>query len=160
MVTKKVMIRVVMLLLTIGWMAMIFGFSAQTGEESGGMSAMIAEPVTEMLAALDGDMTAVEQEALYWQVDGAVRMAAHFAEYAVLGILLSLTWCSFRRVRLLEPWVTGVVYAVADEIHQAFTPDRVCDPLDVLIDAAGVLLGALCIRYLIKIWRKKHVHHS
>ena len=157
---KKVMIRALLMLLTVGWMTLIFGFSAQTGEESGDLSAIIAEPVTEVLVALDGDVTAAERETLYWQVDGVVRMGAHFAEYAVLGALLCLCQRSFGSTRFGIAWLIGFVYAVADEIHQAFTPDRMCDPVDVLIDASGVLLGAVFIHYLTRLRRKKHVHHS
>ena len=156
---KIVMSRVLLLLLTIGWMTMIFGFSAQTGEESGDLSAIISEPITAVLVALDGDVTAAEQQTLYFQVDGIVRMGAHFAEYAVLGVLLCLFQQSFGSGRFVIAWLIGVGYAVADEIHQAFTPDRMCDPVDVLIDASGLLLGAVCIHYLTKIWRKKHVHN-
>ena len=157
---KRTILRALLILLTLGWMAMIFGFSTQTGEESGGVSALIAEPVTDLIAALDGDITAAEREALYWQVDGVIRMGAHFAEYAVLGVMLCLCQRSFGSSRFGIAWLIGAVYAVTDEIHQAFTPGRVCDPADVLIDACGVLVGAACIHELIKFWRKKHVHHS
>jgi VanZ family protein len=36
-----------------------------------------------------------------------------------------------------------VLYAVSDEVHQALVPGRMGSPLDVAIDAAGVVLGVL-----------------
>ena len=37
--------------LVLVWMAVIYGFSGQSGEESSGLSAMIAQPITNALAA-------------------------------------------------------------------------------------------------------------
>ena len=68
--------------------------------------------------------------------DLALRKVAHAAEYAVLGALL------LRAVgRELPAVAIGIAYAVTDEIHQTFIPGRHGAPLDVLIDAAGVLVG-------------------
>ena len=75
--------------------------------------------------------------------DTILRKLAHSAEYAVLGLLL---------VRALAREVTafaaGVAYAISDEIHQHFVPGRHASPLDVAIDAAGVLLGVLALHRL------------
>jgi len=68
--------------------------------------------------------------------DLVLRKLAHAAEYTVLGALL------LRAVRREVPAsVVGIAYALTDEIHQAFVPGRQGRPLDVLIDAAGVLFG-------------------
>jgi VanZ family protein len=70
--------------------------------------------------------------------DLALRKLAHAAEYAVLGALLARA--------LAAPAVAalaGVLYAVSDEVHQAFVPGRTGSPLDVAIDAAGVVAGVL-----------------
>ena len=39
--------------------------------------------------------------------------------------------------------LTGVAYAMTDEIHQLFVPGRSCQVTDVLIDSAGVLFGSV-----------------
>jgi VanZ family protein len=68
--------------------------------------------------------------------DLALRKIAHAAEYAVLG------WLLLRAMgRELPAAAIGIAYAVTDEIHQSFVPGRQGAPLDVLIDAAGVLAG-------------------
>jgi VanZ family protein len=68
--------------------------------------------------------------------DLVLRKAAHVTEYAVLGTLL---------VRALEreapAFALGVAYAVSDEVHQAFVPGRAGRPLDLAIDAVGLLVG-------------------
>ena len=70
--------------------------------------------------------------------DLLLRKLAHAAEYAVLGALL---------VRALRrPGVAvalGVLYAVTDEVHQSFVAGRLGSPIDVAIDAVGVVCGVL-----------------
>lgn len=70
--------------------------------------------------------------------DLVLRKLAHMAEYAVLGaLLLRATGRAGLAVAL------GTLYAVSDEIHQAFVPGRMGSPLDVAIDAVGVACGVL-----------------
>jgi VanZ family protein len=68
--------------------------------------------------------------------DLVLRKIAHAAEYAVLGALL------FRALgRELPAVAIGIAYAVTDEVHQAFVSGRHGAPVDVLVDAVGVLVG-------------------
>jgi VanZ family protein len=74
--------------------------------------------------------------------DLVLRKIAHMAEYAILAVLF---------VRALghgAAAVAGAVaYAVTDEIHQSFVAGRAGRAVDVLIDAAGALVGVL-------VWRR------
>jgi VanZ family protein len=70
--------------------------------------------------------------------DLVLRKIAHAAEYAVLGALLAR---AVRRPALAA--VLGVLYAVSDEVHQAFVPGRMGSPVDVAIDAVGVIAGVV-----------------
>jgi VanZ family protein len=73
--------------------------------------------------------------------DLILRKAAHLTEYAILGLLL------FRALgRELPAFAAGVGYAITDEIHQLFVRGRHGSPLDVAVDAAGVLVGILALR--------------
>lgn len=68
--------------------------------------------------------------------DLVLRKVAHAAEYAVLGALV------FRAARSAPAAILlGSVYAVSDEVHQAFVAGRHGAPLDWLVDTAGVALG-------------------
>jgi len=70
--------------------------------------------------------------------DTFLRKLAHAGEYAVLGALLLRA--------LARPGLAlalGTLYAVTDEIHQSLVPGRLGSPVDVAIDAAGVLCGVL-----------------
>jgi VanZ family protein len=75
--------------------------------------------------------------------DTPLRKVAHLTEYAVLGALL------LRALRRPVPaWLVGVAYAATDEFHQHFVSGRNGNPLDVAIDALGVLLGVVAYRRL------------
>jgi VanZ family protein len=70
--------------------------------------------------------------------DTILRKGAHMTEYAILGALV---------LRALEreaaAFLAGVAYAVTDELHQHFVSGRHSSPVDVSIDAVGVLIGVL-----------------
>ena len=70
--------------------------------------------------------------------DLVLRKLAHAAEFAILGALL------LRALeRPLAAFAAAVAYAATDELHQHFVRGRHPSPLDVAIDAAGVVAGLL-----------------
>ena len=80
-------------------------------------------------------------------LDTLGKKAAHFAEYLVLGALLSHALASRGagwRHRLLA-FVIAVAYAVSDEAHQAFVPGRMPSAWDVGIDAIGAASGVALV---------------
>ncbi len=75
--------------------------------------------------------------------DLLLRKTAHLIEFGILGALL------LRATRTpLVAILLGVLYAVSDELHQHYVPGRRGAPLDVAIDAFGVLAGVLLLRRL------------
>lgn len=82
-----------------------------------------------------------------------IRKCGHLTEYAVLAMLLG------RALRVRRPpgeergdgavlgwsWLWATCYAVSDEFHQSFHPSRQGSVLDVMIDAAGAMLGLLIL---------------
>ena len=68
--------------------------------------------------------------------DTVLRKGAHITEYAILALLL------VRAVgREVPALALGVLYAASDELHQGFVRGRHASPVDVAIDAVGLLLG-------------------
>ena len=86
-----------------------------------------------------------------------VRKSAHVAEFFVLGLLLF--WAS-RRGRaphwqlrwMLQSLVIAGVYALFDELHQAFVPSRTPSLVDSGIDFAGAASSQLVpyLRYALR----------
>ncbi len=86
--------------------------------------------------------------------NGILRKIAHFTEFCTLGVLLSwMAGMLWQEKWVLMPIIAGVAVACIDETIQCFVPGRGPGVLDVLIDAAGVVLGVMLI-WLIK--AKKH----
>lgn len=132
---------------------MIFGFSAQTGTQSGGLSDKIAEVAADILDKLFSWEIAPERLAF------PIRKMAHMTEYALLWLDSYWMIYFFRRYREVTMqkehesrkkfpesssfWISvsmAFLTAVSDEIHQLFVPDRVGSILDVGWDMLGVVL--------------------
>lgn len=95
----------------IAWMTLIFWFSAQPD---------LPRPPSDLLNLI-------------------LRKGAHFSVYAVLALtyIRALGGWQYRRLA----FVLAVLYAISDEVHQSFTPNRYPSAMDVLIDSAGALAG-------------------
>lgn len=50
--------------------------------------------------------------------------------------------------------ITGIIYAISDEIHQHFIPGRAAMFGDVIIDSMGILLGVLLVMLIVKIYNE------
>lgn len=148
------LMRVLLWTATLLVMLLIFGFSAETAEESDGTSAIITRPVTELLAETRAHITADEKAQLYESVDHAVRKAAHFCEYALLGLLAYLLLRSYGLCRWQLAWLLVTLYAVTDEVHQMFLPGRSAQPADVLLDSLGALFGVMLVKWIDYLRRK------
>jgi VanZ family protein len=70
--------------------------------------------------------------------DTVLRKCAHVTEYAVLAALLVRALG-----RELPAFLAAVAYAATDELHQQFVRGRHASPVDVAVDAVGVMLGIL-----------------
>lgn len=155
MENKKTLKRIFLLLATVGWMVIIFSFSAKPADESTQMSHETGKIVAKIINPDFNRWSPDLQSNYVEQIDFAVRKSAHASEYALLGVLLFFTvteWaayfkCSwFGKHRALAAWIIGTCYAASDEFHQYFVPGRSCQLSDVLLDSAGVLAGiALCL---------------
>ena len=128
---------------------MIFRFSAQTGEESTGVSS----PLTQEIVATYSEVMhqSWNQEEIMENAEALevyVRKAGHMAEYAMLTVSVVLaTWISFgaSKRNFIFAELFCVCYAASDEIHQLFVPGRCGKFSDVLIDSAGSLVALLCM---------------
>ncbi len=73
--------------------------------------------------------------------------------YALLGAtyLHALVWHGkHNRSRLFIAGILVILYAITDEWHQSFTPERHPSLMDVCIDTAGGVLGIACLHFVRK----------
>ena len=99
------------------------------------MVVTLLRPLFEVVGVTDADLMAF-----------LVRKAAHFTEYAILGVLARGLFGSLHAERGVRPLPAGLLVAfvpVVDECIQLFVPGRSGQLTDVLIDLSGVIVGAL-----------------
>lgn len=154
------------LILSLIWMVVIFGFSAQNGESSSKTSGKVVEKVAPVVVPnyekLPEQQKSEKREALTY----IIRKGAHFSEYALLGLLLSFS-LPFNRMKRLNSSLIAfgicVLYAISDEIHQMFSGGRTAAIFDVLIDSTGALAGVLCACLILRIavhWKDRRMNRK
>lgn len=74
----------------------------------------------------------------------------HLIEYVILYVLLFLSWKDSRK-----GVVSAYLYAMSDEIHQAFVPGREGKFVDSLIDLLGIAIGLIVVRLYLRFDRSK-----
>lgn len=128
------------------FMAMlIFGFSGQNGEESGGLSHKVAAVIVDF-ADVFVDIDESQRDAIISNIQFPVRKAAHMTEYAILAVLIYIALAVDGLKYRFRPWISltlAFLFACSDEFHQLFVPGRCGAFTDVLIDTAGVLIAII-----------------
>lgn len=144
-----------LLVLTVLWMALIFWFSAQPGEESSQMSGFVKQLVNRILNGLfRGNVPHALSDGLLLS-EHLIRKYGHLTEYLVLGVLtLSTAKRISRSKSFLKALVVCALYASSDEFHQIFVSGRGPLVTDVLIDTAGSFAG-ISLAVLAAYLRKK-----
>jgi VanZ family protein len=79
--------------------------------------------------------------------DTIARKIAHVGAYAALTLLLS--WALRPSIARPLPLAVAIAlaYAISDEYHQGLVEGRDGRPLDVAIDAVGIAIASLLLRY-------------
>jgi VanZ family protein len=121
------------------WAAMIFFFSTDLFSSSN-----TADFLGPLLAAIYSGITAAQFDAIHL----VIRKSAHWTEYFIFSLLLirALQGHLQSKVDLRRAvWILAIVslYALSDELHQAFVPSRTASLADVTIDSVGGICGIL-----------------
>ena len=132
-------------------MAFIFFQSSLTADLSGAESGFIVNLIVRLLGNVPGNISFV------------IRKLAHFSEYLLLGVSLSLSARDILSITVYRErgslslmhnqtikisLLIGSLYAVSDELHQMFVPGRSCEIRDMIIDSCGVFDGPLIWRLI------------
>lgn len=123
------------------WTAFIWSRSLMSAEESSADSSWVAALIMRLFG-MD-----VQPDWLTF----AIRKTAHFAEFAILGLL----WGGCSRVHGRRLWLFGLPVAAIDESLQFLAPGRAPMLMDVGIDTAGLLCGVAVVWFFAWIGRKK-----
>ena len=129
------------------WMAFIF--FASTGAFSAANTSRILRPLLVWL------FPNISEEQLAF-AHFVTRKAAHFTEYAILGLLAARAFVTSSNEQLRQRWfwfalALVLLYALSDEYHQSFVPSRTAAIYDSLIDTLGGLTALL----LYALWQRR-----
>ena len=133
--------RILLPVLDIAWLAFIWFHSLRTAAQS---------------EAESGTLLALVCRLLPFMTMTLLRKLAHFTKFAILGALLTLTFCRACPRRASLPLLLGLLAGMCDETIQRFLPGRSCEVRDVWIDFAGVAAAAGLVLVLLQLHRKRH----
>lgn len=121
--------------LVVVWAGFIFFMSSNT---STGLNTGLG-----IFSSIYQAMQAVQAQVLGPDVD-VLSSIAHFCEYTAFGALLANALRCHMPLRraCVVAIACASLYGVSDEIHQLFVPERMCDPMDWLVDTLGASLGS------------------
>ena len=120
--------------LVAAWACFIFYMSSNTGSDLSDGGSLVSR-IYQALKDLQAQVLGPDAD--------AINSIAHFCEYTVFGAL----WTNALRCHMplkracLVAIACTSLYGVTDEFHQLFVPDRMCDPVDWLVDTCGGALG-------------------
>ncbi len=143
-------LRIVLLWMAVAvLMATIFWFSSQPGTQSNHVSEGLSKRFVEQNPTTKA-LTDNHKENKIVTVNGFFRKYAHYMVFLLLGIAVSLALrSSFGAMRTPVVWAIALgfclLYAVSDEIHQHFVPERSAQLTDVLIDFCGAFTGSTTV---------------
>ena len=149
-------LRIILIILLLCTFFIIFGFSSQNGEQSGGISRKVTEVILEASSNYN-KLEEEEKEIVLHRTESIIRKIAHFSIYAVVGFLLMGLFSTYKikdKWRIIITIVIGIFYAISDEFHQSFSPGRTPKVTDVYIDTLGILVGALIVILIRTIYKK------
>ena len=150
---KKEQIKILKIILIIIWMITVFMFSGQKGETSGNTSRNFTVTILRIITGRN-----IAQDNPFIEgIQLIIRKLAHYTIYTIGGFLImnyAYTTNKTMKQKILYSISFGAGYAITDEIHQFFVPERSARIFDVGIDTLGVITGVLIYIILRKIIQK------
>jgi VanZ family protein len=131
---------------------MLFIFLASTAQLSASNTSRIIRPL--LLWLYPG----ISEENLAF-AHFIVRKLGHLTEYAILGLLAARAFIKSSHQLLRRRWFLSalllvIIYALSDEFHQSFVPERTGTIYDSFIDITGGFIALLLLLIRRKIKRK------
>lgn len=134
---KKTVRYIITSILLFVVLLIVWQFSQQSGESSNNLSSDLTNDIIHFFNYLH--LGGVVQKFLYY-ID--LRKVAHVLIFSGIGFLMMLLIPVKKAVsRACIALGLAILFGVVDELHQAFSSDRIASWTDVLIDFLGAVLG-------------------
>ncbi|MCF3943430.1 VanZ family protein [Oceanobacillus alkalisoli] len=149
------------------WMGIIF-YSSATPYEQQDMKPFLGESVNleflepladEVRFTYNESIVSIETHGVEGIVEFFIRKGAHVFVFFILTLLFKLAFDKTTEMRfqnqVLLSFLLTAAYAIMDEIHQGFTPNRTAYMGDVFLDSMGSLIAVVLLIIIRKInWSK------
>lgn len=152
---KRTLFRITMLILLGLTFLAIFNFSSQDGQTSSGLSRKVARKIVDIFPYTK-NLSENTKNKIVEKSQPIIRKGAHFSIYMLVGIFIMSFISTYKlhlKYKFLISILVGLLYAISDEIHQGFTPERTPSPIDVGIDTCGVIFGIILVLIIISVYK-------
>ncbi len=149
-------LKIVLWVLVLFMACLIFSFSSQPAKKSDSVSKGITRKIVDALPKTK-NKTEQQKQKIVNKINHYVRKLAHFTAFFFFGLFLLcamlLTYSNKYSVIkiILMSAIIALLYAISDEIHQMFVPERGPQVKDVLIDFSGSALSFFVVMITKKI---------
>ena len=145
--------RIIFGILIILWMITIFCFSAQVADDSTQTSGNTIRAIMKLFPSTR-NLNIEEEEIIVSKMQPIIRKFAHLSMYTIGGVIIynfAKTFNIVEKKKIVYSLLFGLGYAITDELHQCFVPNRSCEIRDVCIDTSGIVIGILIVILVSKI---------
>lgn len=150
----KKIIMIIGIVLSITWMVIIFTYSSQNGTTVDEKATPIIETITE---SNETYQSATKEEKVLMDNDYEfyISKVVHVLEYGALCFFLFMAFILIKKRTLnyLFSFIITFLFAISDEYHQTFIPDRSARPQDVLIDVLAAIICILVLELIYSTYR-------
>ena len=134
--------KIISIILLFSWLILIFYFSNQKGIFSEANSNFVIDLLNSFFKNFNSNIDIKSLE----YISFIVRKSAHMFLYLVLYFLMFYTMYQFNiEKRKVLSLLFCLFYAISDEIHQLFIPNRSFMVIDILIDMMGTSFAYLIL---------------
>ena len=158
-------LKIVLWVLVLFIACLIFSFSSQPAKKSDSVSKGITRKIVDTLPQTK-HKTEQQKQKIVNKINHYVRKLAHFTAFFFFGLFLLcamlLTYSNkYSAIKIiLMSAIIALLYAISDEIHQMFVPERGPQVKDVLIDFSGSALSFFVVmitKKIISMFKKSQV---
>ena len=138
----RIVWQIVLSLLCVASVAWIFSNSLTPAGQSAEQSAGATDALLKIIRIFYPDVSSLTEEQ-YEKIHSAIRVLAHFAEFAYLGAMFVWCWRAYSQNRawLALPCGGVLLIPIVDELLQSFTDGRAMEWKDLAIDWVGGMVG-------------------
>lgn len=115
--------------------------------------AIVIAVIIVYFSSLPNPITPEQKESLEEILVLDVNSVLHICEYASFAFFVAFGLLTKMKGRYI--FILTSLFALSDEIHQYFVPNRFFDVLDIMTDIFGVLLGLFAYSILKQLFTKK-----